>query len=275
MVDFAPFAARVLRRLRPSPAMEAYGSYDSALAASATYEDPGIVEVVSTKTEAFRRALHASSIKSVSSPQTIQNMFVLSYVSNSRPVDVLEIGGACGASFLELDRLLPGRIRRWHVQETPAMAAAGRRLSRDARLGFHDDLEAAVSQLESLDLVITQGSLQYLRDPLQALEDLLKLGFAYFYITRTDVGDGIDGPVITRQTSNLSAHGPGTIAVDFADRKTSVPLTLVPLQAMTARIGPSSYNILYSFTESGDMSVLIGQRTITTRTVGFLLQRMG
>ena len=197
VVNIRSFVPPILWRLRPARSMKVYDSYDDALVDSHTYEDPGVIQVVSSKTEAYRNALLAGKDKTVNNRQTVQNMFVLSYVWHDRPLDVLEIGGACGASYFELNHLLPGRIKSWHVVETPAMAAAGRKLFQDDRLTFHDDLDTAVAQLESLDLLIAQGVLQYMRDPLQTLEALLKLGFAYVYITRTVVGDGIQRPIIT------------------------------------------------------------------------------
>ena len=181
------FIPPILWRLRPKRSIKAYDSYDSALAGSYTYEDPGVIQIVSSKTEAYRNALLAGKDKTVNNCQTVQNMFVLSYVWHDRPLDVLEMGGACGASYFELSHLLPGRIKSWHVVETPAMAAAGRRLIRDSRLTFYDALDTAVAQLENLDLLIAQGVLQYLRDPLQTLEALLRLGFAYVYITHAQL----------------------------------------------------------------------------------------
>lgn len=272
-MDFGVFVPPIFRRLRSRPSMKVYDSYDSALADSNTYEDPGIIEVVSNKTKAFRRALEIGDTRMANNRQIVQNMFVLSHVSSNRPVEVLEVGGACGASYLELNHLLPGTIKRWHIVETPAMAAAGRKLFHDGRPSFYDDLDKAASQLESLDLVIAQGVLQYMKDPVQTLEALLKLGFAYFYITRTEVGDSIERPIITKEVSNISAHGPGTVAKEFADRKTSVPLTIVSSEAITSRISVG-YNVLYSFIESEDRFIIIGSRPVTTRTVGFLFEKV-
>lgn len=256
--------------------MQVYDSYDHALADSHTYEDPGIIQVVSSKTEAYRNALLAVKDQTVNNRQTVQNMFVLSYVWHDRSLDVLEIGGACGASYFELNHLLPGRIKSWHVVETPAMAAAGRSLFQDDRLTFYDDLDTAVSQLENLDLLIAQGVLQYMRDPLQTLglEALLKLGFTYVYITRMVIGDGIQRPIITKQVVNLSVHGPGAVPKGFADRKTSQPLTIVPLESIASRISADQYCPIFTFMEGENVLMRIGSRTVTTRMIGFLLEKV-
>ena len=261
------------RRLRPEKSMKVYDSYDYAFADSGTYEDPGIIEVVSSKSEAYKSALAGDNDKSINRRQTVQNMFILSHVCHDRPLYVLEIGGACGASYLEISHLLPGAIKKWKIVETPAMAAAGRRLFQDNTLTFHDDLDTAISQLENRDLLIAQGVLQYVRDPLFSLESYLKLGFAYVYITRTVAVDGTEHPIVTKQVSNLSAHGPGTVPNGFADRQTSQPLTIVPFESITSRISVG-HTVLYSFIEGENASVRIGSRTVTTRMVGFLLEKV-
>ena len=220
-MDVRAFIPPILWRLCPTRSMEIYDNYDRALADSHTYEDPGVIQVVSSKTEAYRNALLAGKDKTVNNRQTVQNMFVLSHVWHDRPLEVLEIGGACGASYFELSHLLPGRIKKWNVVETPAMAAAGGGIFQDSILIFYDNLDTAASQLGKRNLLMAQGVLQYMEDPIQMLETLLKLGFAYVYITRTVASDDIDCPIITKQVTNLSSHGPGPAPKGFTDRKTS------------------------------------------------------
>ena len=125
-MNLREFIQSLARRPRPVPKLKVYESFDQALSDSHTYEDPGVIEIVSRKTAAFKKALSASSLKRVDNHQIVQNMFVLSYTFRDRKLDILELGGACGASFFELNQLLPGRIRRWHIVETPSMAASGR-----------------------------------------------------------------------------------------------------------------------------------------------------
>jgi len=262
----------ILWRLFPKESLKIYDSYDLALADSHTYEDPGVIQVVSSKTKAYRNALLASKNKTANSCQTVQNMFVLSHVWHDRALDVLEIGGACGANYFELRHLLPGMIKCWHVVETPAMVAAGKNLFQDDELALYDDLDLAVSQLKKRDLLIAQGVLQYLRNPLQTLETLLKLGFAYVYITRTLVGNGIRCPIVTKQVVSLSAHGPGKVPKGFTDMKTSQPLTVVPFESITSRISVG-YSVSYSFAEGSTDQMRIGSRIVRTREVGFLLEK--
>lgn len=159
------------------------------------------------------------------------------------------------------------------------MASAGRLLVQDDRLTFFSDLQTAVSNLTSRNLLMAQGVLQYLRDPLHAVEDFLMLGFEYVYITRTVVGVGIERPIITRQVVNLSEHGPSA-APNFAlqgnccDRKTSQPLTIVPIESLATCVS-SSYRVVLSFAEGEANPILLKSRTVTTRMIGFLLEKIG
>ena len=109
-----------------------YESFDAALRDSDSYEDPRLVEVVKEKTKRYRESL--AQKPPITTRQLVQNLFVLSYVEPQRELSVLEIGGACGASYFETELMLPGRIRHWSIVETPAMAAAG---ESDSKLSFH------------------------------------------------------------------------------------------------------------------------------------------
>lgn len=276
--DLIPPIAYRVKRLRPrtAQALKQYQSFEDALQDSDTYEDPRVVEVVSRKTVAFRDALLSSTSMLVKTRQTVQNMFVLSHVEPQRPLNVLELGGACGASYFELNRLLPGRIKSWSVVETPAMAAEGRRRFSDDRLTFFEDLGAAVALMQGFDLIVAQGVLQYMGDPLKMMDDLLALGFKYIYVTRTLVRDGLEavhkseGALFTRQATSLAAHGPGQVPPGLEDQISTQPLVLVSAEAVAARLAAHRHRILFRFDESEESSLLIGAQTVVTRDVGFL-----
>ena len=247
-----------------------YESFQKALEDSNSYEDPRLIEVVKEKTRRYREALANGGKPAIATRQMAQNMFVLSYVEPHRPVNVLEIGGACGASYFETQLMLPGRIRHWSIVETPAMAAAGQSLTNDPNLSFHSDLASAAKQLESRDLAIAQGALQYAGDPLQMLKDLFALELSYVYVTRTAVAN-VDRPIFTKQETDLSAHGPGTLP-NAPDGKSSQPLTLVSRDALTSAV-PANYEILFNFDESEERTLSISGRRVLVRDFGFLARK--
>jgi putative methyltransferase (TIGR04325 family) len=269
--DFVP---PIILQLCRKSSMKEYDSFGSALKDSDTYEDPAIIEVVSSKTRGYRDFLASDTGQHASiNRQTAQNMFVISYVHSDRPVDVLELGGACGASYYELNHFLPERIGQWFIVETPAMAVAGKEIFQDDKIKFFDTFSAAVSGLKNPDLIIAQGVLQYTSNPIQMLDDLLDLGFKYMYITRTTVSDRTERPIITKQVTNLSDHGPGMpFPEGLTDRQTSQPLTIIPFESISSRISVD-YDVVFSFKEGGSRKVLIGSRTVATREVGFLIEK--
>ena len=262
--------SRVKSKISALPVEYQYKNYESfqqALEDSNSYEDPRLIEVVKEKTRRYRDALANGSRPAIATRQMAQNMFVLSYVEPQRAVNVLEIGGACGASYFETQLMLPGRIRHWSIVETPAMAAAGRSLTDDPNLSFHSDFAAATTQLESRDLAIAQGALQYAGDPVQMLKELFALGLSYVYVTRTAVAN-VDRPVFTKQETDLAAHGPGTLPNAPSD-KSSQPLTLVSRDALVSAV-PANYEIVFNFDESEERTLSVDTRRVLVREVGFL-----
>src|SRR5688572_11810454 len=249
--------------------MREYDSFESALRDSDSYEDPRLVEIVKEKTRRYRDAL-ANAKPAIDTRQTVQNMFVLSYVEPQRPLNVLEVGGACGASYFESKLMLPQRIRHWSISETPAMATAGQSLSDDPDLSFHNDITSAATRLESRDLAIAQGVLQYAGDPLQMLAGLFALEFSYVYVTRTAVAN-VDGPVFTRQDTELSAHGPGQL-LNAPNGRSSQPMTLVSWEALAATL-PAHYEVVLKFVESDERILSIGGHRIAVRDIGFLAHK--
>ena len=256
-----------------TPALRSYATFADALRDSDTYEDSQLIEVVKEKTKRYRDTLASSTARAVTTRQAVQNMFVLSYVEPQRKINVLEIGGACGASYFETKHLLPNRIAHWSIAETPVMAAAGAGLNSDASvnsdpgLSFHSDLAAAAAQLASRDLAVAQGVLQYAGDPLQMLRALFELQFSFVYVTRTAVAD-VHSPVFIKQDTELAAHGPGHLPNAPKGRSTQ-PMTLVSRKSLLSVV-PANYEIVFEFDEAGERILSIEDDRVTVRDVGFL-----
>lgn len=264
---------RFLARLRRESTsdMREYDSFESALRDSDSYEDPRLIEVVKEKTKLFSEALQSDAGHTTPTRQTIQNLDVLRSVELNQPLDVLEIGGACGASYFETQHFAPGRIRHWSIVETPAMATAGESLTNDPNLSFHSDFTSAVRRLASRDLAVAQGVLQYTPDPVQTLNDLIALEFSYVYITRTAVAK-VDRPIFTRQDTELEAHGPGRLP-NAPSGQSSQPMTLVNVEALLSAI-PANYEVVSRFEESEQRTLSIAGRSVLVRDVGFLASKL-
>lgn len=257
---------RDIRVLRGVDKLVSYTSFEQALADSNSYEDPRLIDVVREKTKRYKAAL-ADSSRTIETRQTAQNLFVLSHVQPDRAINVLEVGGACGASYFEVKHLLPSRIAHWSITETPAMADAGKKMNDDPALTFHSDLASAANQLERRDLAVAQGVLQYASDPVAMLKALFDLQFAYVYVTRTAVAD-VAAPAFIIQDTELAAHGPGRLP-NAPEGKSTQPMTLVSYDSLLSTI-PRNYEIAFKFVESGDRVLLVDDGRVTARDVGFL-----
>ena len=257
---------RDIRGLRGVDKLDTYPSFEQALANSNSYEDPRLIAVVSEKTTRYKAAL-ANSPRTIDSRQTAQNLFVLSHVQPERAIHVLEVGGACGASYFEVKHLLPNRIAHWSIVETPAMATAGNNMNDDSHLSFDSDLTSAAEQLQTRDLAIAQGVLQYAGDPAAMLKALFDLQFSFVYITRTAVAD-VDSPTFIIQDTELAAHGPGRLP-NAPEGRSTQPMTLVNYDSLLSTI-PQNYEIVFKFAESDDRVLAVDNRRVTARDVGFL-----
>jgi putative methyltransferase (TIGR04325 family) len=261
-------ARRLLHGVKRVPAYEAFGE-----AGVHSYSDPDVVRVVVAATAARRAAGEPRWL----SFQEAQNALILQRIlaSGARPLRVLDFGGACGGAFFDAERLLPGRIERWAVVDTPMMARAGRENFGSEQLQFHESLSEFVGDSPStateFDLIMASGVLQYLPDPNGLLLQLGRLNSRYLYLTRTLVASGTSS-LFTSQISWLLDHGPGGRVEGFPDRLMSQPLAIVPLE-----------EIIRTITETWIIQIFFGEgqcevwRTpngdYEVKQVGFLAER--
>lgn len=272
--DFIPpIVGKITHRRAPSTLTE-YGSYEEALAHSDSYEAADIINVVARKTEIYRIQLVNSSSPRIGDRQALQNLFVLSHVRPERALHVVELGGACGANYFQLDHLLPGRIASWRIVETPAMAARARQAFQGSTLSFHENLPEAVANAKCRDLLIAQGVLQYTAQPLEKFAELLALNFDWVYVSRTMTlnDDSQAEPMIVNSESKLSEHGCGPTPSGFIDRTVTTPCTLFSAESFVARI-PDTYRQQFSFDEDEPLLLRSNVRAVEAKSIGFLLRR--
>jgi putative methyltransferase (TIGR04325 family) len=270
-------ASRLLSFLFDSNRSQSLPTYDTYQDARAEhpygYEDPAIVGVVSEKTARLQARLREGAVHRWGR-QTIQNAFVVARTFTDSPIAVLDVGGACGATFIELESLMAGKIATWNVVETAAMVAEGRRRFSSQRLTFSTSPAAVLESLPRRDLLIASGVLQYLSDPITALTSWLGLGFRFLYLTRTMVRSSGDNVIYSRQEAALSSHGPGPLPPGLKDGVTSTPMSLVSLSRLLAAF-PREYAVLCQFDEGDSRPVRLGDRKEALCDVGFLLERSG
>lgn len=229
--SFWPFGAKTPSALYGSTG-RSYRTFEDALKEATAYNDSDISEMVAVKTRNRIRELREGKRPPPESlsPEARVIDHVFESINPKRPLGILEPGGACGAGYFTLSNERDGRINRWHVVETEAMAASGHAFS-DAKLTFFTNMAEAAGRLVNKDLVIANGVLQYLPDPAGTLHQFFSYGFAWVFAGRTIVGLNIPDTVITNQISRLRNHGPGSAPMGSKDKEIIVPLTIFPEKA--------------------------------------------
>lgn len=197
----------ITRLLEGKPELpQEFETYQEAEKSAGSYSDDKIVKAVSESTSVFCSEL---DVKNGASSQEIgQLLYSIEHAHKKTPLSILELGGACGALFFELDQFMPGKIERWDILETPTMAVEGKKNFATERLSFHDNLTSV--QDVDYDLLIARGVYQYLPNPLETFTKILNIKADRVYISRTMVTSD-ESTLISYQEAPLSNHGPARI----------------------------------------------------------------
>ncbi|WBL78790.1 hypothetical protein I3J27_38670 [Bradyrhizobium xenonodulans] len=120
---------------------------------------------------------------------------------------VLDFGGGAGLHYKVARQQSPDI--RWAVVETPAMVRRANELATD-RLMFFERIEEAADWLGNVDLVHSNGAIQYVPDAFGSIQTLCAVRPAKLVWHRVPISD--DGPRREVQTSYLSDNGPGQLS---------------------------------------------------------------
>lgn len=165
--------AKIARRLHSAPSEKLDG-----------YENPELVEVIFQKTKAFEPVEPWPEIRGART--------------------VLDFGGGAGLHYKQAR--LPSV--RWAVVETPAMVNRATELSTD-RLRFFSNVPDAAAWLGDIDVMHSNGALQYLPEPLSTLRELCGLQARVMLWKRVFLSDRAQAEA---QASRLVDNGPGKIS---------------------------------------------------------------
>lgn len=252
--------------------MRAFSTFEQAKAHSSGYEDEKIAEVVAHKTRLLREDLLRNPTIVNFSRGDLQNIFCFLHVYDDvrTPLDVMEIGGACGATCDTMRHVCDEKTSTWAVVETPAMARKAREFFSDSKLTFHSDPDEA--KHGGRHLLVASGVLQYMEDPPAALHDWFGRGFTYLYLTRNLVSPTSPVPLYVRQTTRLTEHGPRyPTPGKYRKARVSYPMTVLPARAIPDHV-PDTYSIVYRFYEDGRRRIP-GAAREPAEHVGYLVKR--
>jgi hypothetical protein len=150
------------------------------------YEQPELIEVIFQKTKAYKPDGNWPEMAGV--------------------LSVLDLGGGCGIHYKQAN--LPDV--RWAVVETPAMVERAKELATD-RLQFFSSIADAADWLGPIDVMHSNGALQYAPDPEQKLRQLCELRAKKMLWYRLSLSTGAIEREI--QSSRLGDNGPGKLRV--------------------------------------------------------------
>lgn len=117
---------------------------------------------------------------------------------------VLDFGGGAGVHYKTAQRQTPDI--RWAVVETPAMVRRAKELTTDS-LRFFEQVGEAADWLGNIDLVYSNGAIQYVPDPVETIRLLCAIAPRKLVWRRVPISDGEGRREV--QTSYLSDNGPG------------------------------------------------------------------
>lgn len=240
----------VLRVVRSSTSNTSttFTDYEAARRACQTdgYEASDVVKLVAAKTHTWRDSLASSPALGADANQA-RLLLGLEGAQQNGKLSVLDLGGACGATYFYAQRYFGDRVTlEWDVIETSAMADAGREQFQSANLRFYDSIEQACAK-RIPDLVLASSSLQYMPDTLGTLRKVVKLGARHLLIVRQGVYPGAETVTIV-QRSRLGANGPGPVPKGFKDGYSEYPVTYVSQATFEAAIR-EEYDIQLIFDE--------------------------
>lgn len=170
------------------------------------YEHPELVDVVFRKTVAY--------VPTLAWPEMIG------------VATVLDFGGGCGQHYKRAN----SSTVKWAVVETPAMVSRAQQLETD-NLKFFDDIERAARWLGNIDVMHSDGAVQYTSSPIETIRRLCDIGATTLLWHRIPFGNGAE-----MQVSRLMDNGPGRMAAPL--KKVSYQRILVSKAAfLDAHLG--------------------------------------
>ncbi len=245
-----PAALRLLRRTRADT--RAFNSYADALQVCGDgYEADIIAEVVVTKTEAIVVEIEKGNADL--DLGAFRTLIALGFAGHKQNLRVVDFGGAAGFHYFiaratcESDRTLD-----WRVVETASMTKAASRIANNELSFFSSISEAKDGMQAPPDLVFASGVLMCVPDPMGNLAELLSLGAARVFITRTGLSpDGITRFIAQKFT--LADNGPGPLPAGFVNQEVAYPDTFVPMVDFESQIVSSGYRIVAKIREDTDV----------------------
>lgn len=246
-----PILIKLVKGKRGFEASKEYENYAMAIKACTAdaYQNAELCNMISDKT-----AIHLKNLKNKPYSLNSTNVFLLSAINqyintfSKENLKILDFGGACGAHYFETRRFISQDFSlEWFVVETNQMvkAAIDKGLSRD-ELKFVNSIEDINTEI---DFIHSSGALQYVPDPYELLNRLIKVRANWVFFNRMMFNEN-DRDFVTVQKSFLSLNGPGKLPAGYRDKIISYPHTTMSFRKFNSTMLAHDYELEWLFDES-------------------------
>lgn len=207
------------------------------------YDNELLAEVVSKKTQIY---VKKASERVLPNSNYLSLLTAFHALGDTRKV--IDFGGAAGIHYFLSKSFVPN-LESWTVIETSAMVEQQKH-NKEEKLDFCTIDKLACNEADC-DLLYLSGSLQYVEDPIQTLNELIRIRPRLILISRTPFNQK-DTMAIFTQTSKLSSNGPGPLPSQFKDCKIQYEVN-VPNYSQVVKLLEDKYEIQWTCSENEEM----------------------
>lgn len=179
-----------------------YPSWNAAVKASKGYDAPEILDKVKTaalKVKSGEAAFERDSVLFFQPDYSFPLLSsLLSVALEQKRLHVLDYGGSLGSLYFQHKNFFcPVSMFQWHIIEQRHFVETGKKYFANHQLFFHQSVKECMLHYP-MDVALFGSSLQYLEDPFQVLDEIVKSGIAYLVIDRT--------PLMITQPSRITVQ---------------------------------------------------------------------
>lgn len=204
-----------------------YSTYNDALdvCLNKGYEDDELAKTVYLKTQLYKEGLLTDNDIRIDISERV-NILASVIKDIGFHTRVLDFGGACGATYFTIKKLLGEKYKLdWGVIETARMCKYGKNLE-NGELKYFDEMQKANESKSEVDLINVSGSLQYVNQPYKSLNYILESNAKFILFSRMCFTLE-SKEIITVQKSMLSWHGYGKLPKGIKNREVKIPFTVI------------------------------------------------
>jgi len=172
-----------------------YENWTDAKKASVGYDSDKIIEKVKDSALKVKRGEAAYERDSVAYEKIEYSWHLLAPLlwigsQNNNRLNVLDFGGALGTTYFQNKSYLSHlNDLKWNIVEQEKFVKIGKESLEDSELRFYNSIDESLSENNS-DVIILSSSLQYIEEPYQILQKIIKEKPKYILFDKTPFHDG-------------------------------------------------------------------------------------